>query len=131
LLVGDEVLRFEPLTAEEREPPPLVEHGVRLLGSPWRAPWGRLLQVGEAGATRDVWHLVHAEVVVGRSSGDITFPDDDRVSELHALLRHEDGRSQLEDAGSAAGTFVRIRGERVLQPGDQLRLGEHHLRFET
>jgi pSer/pThr/pTyr-binding forkhead associated (FHA) protein len=69
-------------------------------------------------------------VVIGHSSGDVTFPDDERVSELHALLKREGERARLEDAGSTNGTWVRLRGERELHAGDTLRLGDHTLRFE-
>jgi pSer/pThr/pTyr-binding forkhead associated (FHA) protein len=134
LFVGHEVLRFEALAPEERDPPHVVEHGVRLLGSATRESWGRLRQLTGAGTTRDVWHLSRPEIVLGRSSGDVQFPDDELVSELHAILRRPgagEKTARVEDAGSATGTYLRLRGEQTLRPGDLLRLGELLLRYEA
>src|SRR5207253_260737 len=116
------------LAPEEREPPSLVELGVRLLGSPSREAWGRLRQLTTAGTSRDVFHLVRAEMVLGRSEGDVLFPDDDLVSPHHTAVRRVGSKARLEDLGSTSGTFVRLRGERELKSGDVLRIGEQVLR---
>jgi pSer/pThr/pTyr-binding forkhead associated (FHA) protein len=129
-LVGKEVLRFEPLAPEERDPPSLVEHGVRLFGSAPREAWGRVRQITVAGTTRDVWHLVRPEMVLGREEGDVTFPDDEFMSRRHVALKRAGARARLEDLGSSNGTFVRIRNERVLEAGDVVRMGDQLMRFE-
>jgi pSer/pThr/pTyr-binding forkhead associated (FHA) protein len=131
-IVGKEVMRYEPLAPEERDPPSLVEHGVRLFGSAPREAWGRLRQMTVAGTTRDVWHLCRADVVLGREEGDITFPDDEFMSRRHATVRRAVGaKAKLEDLHSSNGTFVRLRGERELKPGDVVRMGDQLLRFEA
>ncbi len=130
LLVGKELLRFEPLAAEERDPPSLVEHGVRLFGSTPRESWGRLRQLTVAGTTRDVWHMVRPELVLGREEGDVTFPDDEFMSRRHAALRRTGAKVRLEDLQSSNGTFVRVRAEAVLKPGDVIRMGDQLMRFE-
>ena len=89
------------------------------------------VQLTTAGTTRDVYHLVRPEMVLGRSEGDILFSDDDQVSTRHAAFRRVGTRARLEDLGSQSGTFVRLRGERELKTGDVLRLGEQVLRFEA
>ena len=129
-LVGKELLRYEPLAAEERDPPSLVEHGVRIFGSAPREAWGRLRQMTVAGTTRDVWHLTRPELVLGREEGDVTFPDDEFMSRRHAAVKRIGSRARLEDLGSSNGTFVRIRGERELKAGDLLRVGDQLLRYE-
>jgi hypothetical protein len=129
-LVGKELLRFEPCAPEERDPPSLVEHGVRLFGSAPREAWGRLRQLTVAGTTRDVWHLVRPELVLGREEGDVTFPDDEFMSRRHAAVKKVGPKAKLEDLGSSNGTFVRIRADRELKPGDVLRMGDQLLRFE-
>jgi pSer/pThr/pTyr-binding forkhead associated (FHA) protein len=136
ILVGKEVLRFEPLALEERDPPSLVEHGVRIFGSVQREAWGRLRQLTGAGTTRDVWHLTRPELVLGREEGDVTFPDDEYLSRRHATVRRipqgQGSRTaRLEDLGSSNGTFLRLRGEHELKTGDVLRLGDQLLRFEV
>jgi pSer/pThr/pTyr-binding forkhead associated (FHA) protein len=129
-LVGKEVLRFELVPAEEREPPALVEHGVRLFGSAPREAWGRLRQLTVAGTTRDVWHLVRPELVLGREEGDVTFPDDEFMSRRHAALRRQGAKMRLEDLNSSNGTFVRVRADRELRGGDVMRMGDQLLRLE-
>lgn len=129
-LVGKEVLRFEPLAPEERDPPSLVEHGVRYFGSAPREAWGRLRQLTIAGTTRDVWHLSRPELVLGREEGDVTFPDDEFMSRRHAAVKRVGAKARLEDLASSNGTFVRLRGDRELKPGDVLRMGDQLLRFE-
>jgi pSer/pThr/pTyr-binding forkhead associated (FHA) protein len=129
-LVGKELLRYEPLAAEERDPPSLVEHGVRIFGSAPREAWGRLRQMTVAGTARDVWHLTRPELVLGREEGDVTFPDDEFMSRRHAAVKRVGTKARLEDLGSSNGTFVRVRGDRELKPGDLLRLGDQLLRYE-
>jgi pSer/pThr/pTyr-binding forkhead associated (FHA) protein len=88
-------------------------------------------QLTVAGTTRDLWHLTRPELVLGREEGDVTFPDDEFMSRRHAALRKSGQRARIEDLGSSNGTFVRVRGERELKPGDVLRMGDQLLRFET
>jgi len=129
-LVGKELLRYEPLVAEERDPPSLVEHGVRIFGSAPREAWGRLRQLTIAGTARDVWHLTRPELVLGREEGDVTFPDDEFMSRRHAAVKLVGTKARLEDLGSSNGTFVRVRADRELKPGDLLRLGDQLRRYE-
>jgi pSer/pThr/pTyr-binding forkhead associated (FHA) protein len=130
-LVGKELLRFETVGAEERDPPALVEHGVRIFGSAPREAWGRLRQLTVAGTARDIWHLSRPELVLGREEGDVTFPDDEFMSRRHATVKRVGQKARLEDLNSSNGTFVRIRGERELKSGDLLRVGDQLLRFEA
>jgi hypothetical protein len=129
-LVGKELLRYEPLVAEERDPPSLVEHGVRIFGSAPREAWGRLRQLTVAGTSRDVWHLTRPELVLGREEGDVTFPDDEFMSRRHAAVKRVGTKARLEDLGSSNGTFVRVRADRELKGGDLLRIGDQLLRYE-
>jgi pSer/pThr/pTyr-binding forkhead associated (FHA) protein len=130
-LVGKEVIRYEPLAPEERDPPSLVEHGVRIFGTVPREAWGRLRQLTVAGTTRDLWHLTRAELVLGREEGDVTFPDDEFMSRRHAAIKRQAGKARIEDLSSSNGTFLRVRGDRELKPGDVLRMGDQLLRFEA
>ena len=66
-----------------------------------------------------------AEQVLGRERGDILFRDDGYVSGRHARLFADSGRYFIEDLKSSNGSFVRIRGERNIQSGTLLLLGEH------
>lgn len=130
ILVGMEVLRFELISEGERDPSPAVEHGVLVFGTPPKLPWARLRQITTAGICRDVYHLYRAEVVVGRESGDVVFSDDDFMSRMHAAIRNEGGKAWLVDLNSSNGTYVQVDGERALESGDFIRLGDQLLRFQ-
>lgn len=128
--IGRELIRYEPLAPEERDPAPAIEHGVRIFGSTPRESWARLRQLTTAALVRDVWHLSRAEVLLGREEGDIVFPDDEFMSRRHALITRVGGRVRLEDQHSSNGTYVRLRGDRDVLPNDVLRVGDQVLRFE-
>jgi pSer/pThr/pTyr-binding forkhead associated (FHA) protein len=130
ILVGKEVLRFEVLDPEERGQTAAMQHGVRLFGSPLRSPWARLRQIVQSGVARDIYHLCAAEVTLGREEGDLRFSDDEFMSRRHARIANRDGRFEIVDLESSNGTFVRVRGERVLKRGDHLRMGDQLFRFE-
>jgi pSer/pThr/pTyr-binding forkhead associated (FHA) protein len=130
-LVGKQVFRFERLADVERDPAPAIEHGVHLFGTPGRQPWARLVQVTTAGIVRDVYYLTRAETVMGREEGDYVFPDDEFMSRRHVAISESRNRARIEDLGSSNGTYLRLRGERELRPGDMVRLGDQLLRYET
>jgi pSer/pThr/pTyr-binding forkhead associated (FHA) protein len=128
--IGRELIRFESLPSEERDPPPVFEHGVRLFGSTPRESWGRLRQLTSSGTSRDLWHLCRSDVRIGREEGDIVFPDDEFMSRRHAIISRHGNRVRIEDQHSSNGTYVRLRGDRDLHAGDVLRIGDQVLRFE-
>jgi pSer/pThr/pTyr-binding forkhead associated (FHA) protein len=130
-LVGRQLLRFETVATGERTDAPTLVHGVRLLGSPPRACWGRVCELSAGRLPLDVHGLSAAEVVIGRLEGQIRFPDDDLLAARHALIRSVPGAAELCDLGSPGGTFVRLRDRRALDLGDVLRLGAQILRFEA
>jgi len=71
------------------------------------------------------------ETVLGRVTGDITFPDDDYMSGRHARIVRTGNRYVLADEGSRNGTFVRITGDVELKPGDMILVGKQLFRFEV
>ena len=129
-LLGKQVLRFELLSDAEKTLRPAVEHGVVLFGTPVKAPWGRLRQLTAAGTSRDLYHLTRGELTLGREQGDIVFSDDEFLSRRHAQLQFRSNRVTLRDLGSSNGTYVRLRAQHVLSPGEMIRMGDELLRFE-
>jgi len=129
-LLGKQVLRFELLSDAEKALRPAVEHGVVLFGTPVKAPWGRLRQLTAAGTSRDLYHLTRGELTLGREQGDIVFSDDEFLSRRHAQLQFRSNRVTLRDLGSSNGTYVRLRAQHALSPGEMIRMGDELLRFE-
>jgi pSer/pThr/pTyr-binding forkhead associated (FHA) protein len=130
ILIGKQVLRFESVPDAEKTLRPAVEHGMILFGTPLKSPWGRLRQITSAGTSRDVYHLTRSDLVLGREQGDIVFSDDEFMSRRHALLQFRGNRALLSDQGSSNGTYVRLTGQHILEPGQMIRLGDELLRFE-
>jgi hypothetical protein len=93
------------------------------------APKARLLLIVDGEATGDEFEL-KGDTVVGRVDGDITFPHDDYMSGRHASLIRRDGKFVLVDEGSRNGSFVRIKKEAELKPGDFILLGKQLFKFE-
>jgi pSer/pThr/pTyr-binding forkhead associated (FHA) protein len=130
ILVGKQVLRFEEVPDAEKTLRPAVEHGTILFGTPLKSPWGRLRQVTSAGTSRDIYHLSRSDLIIGREQGDIVFSDDEFMSRRHALLQFRGNRALISDQGSSNGTYVRLTGQHILEPGQMIRLGDELLRFE-
>jgi hypothetical protein len=69
---------------------------------------------------------VTGELVIGRENADLTI-DDAEVSRRHVAVRLEGGQLEVEDLGSANGTFVngsRIEGPVKVGGGAKIRVGQ-------
>src|SRR5262249_1268945 len=93
------------------------------LASPLAAPKGRLHLVMEGGQQGEVFEMGD-ETVVGRTNGDITFPHDGFMSGRHARIERRGSSYILTDAGSRNGTFIKIKDEVELKPGDMILIGK-------
>jgi pSer/pThr/pTyr-binding forkhead associated (FHA) protein len=131
--VGGQVLEFRAAEPVEPAAPQVAEDGEEF--------WSRDVQPlafvdiirpdGQAGlrfpiTKRDVT-IFGREGRPGRPV-DVAFPDDSVVSGQHAQIRHQDGKFFLEDLNSRNGTFIRIRGENFIDPGEVLLVGRVLLR---
>lgn len=147
ILVGQQVLRFDVMREGESGLGAASEHGTLLFGSPAAPRYARLSQRTVEGVTRDVYYLRKMETVLGRESGDVVFTEDPFLSRRHAAIRAlgKDGsplappapgakpdvaKFALVDLGSSNGTFLRIRNEIELLPGDQFRVGQQLFRVD-
>ncbi len=130
-LVGHHLIRLENVPAAGREQE-IDGDGVRLFGTPMQPAWGRLTLIGVGGAEAEVYCLRASQIVFGRELGDIIFPTDPFVSWQHAQLAMElrgDAMTVLlTDLRSANGTYLRVRGDVILQPGDMFRVGDQIFR---
>jgi pSer/pThr/pTyr-binding forkhead associated (FHA) protein len=140
-LVGQQVLRFEVVKHAEEGFGVASENGTLVFGTPAAPRYARLSQRTVEGVVRDVFHVRKAETVLGREQGDIVFPDDPFLSRRHCVLRVHGAtpgggsatsrRFTLSDLGSSNGTFLQVREEVRLRPGDHFRIGQQLFRFDT
>lgn len=132
ILLGQQVMRFEVLADTELPLGPATHAGVLVFGTPEVPRIARLVQYTTEGVGRDVHYLYRDETVIGREQGDIVCTDDPFMSRRHAAVSIDRAtrRFVLRDLGSSNGTAIRIRGERVLRPGDQFRIGRHLFRYD-
>ena len=70
-----------------------------------------------------------AATAIGRTEGDVRFPDDQFLSPLHAKLSWEEGRLEVRDLGSRNGTWVFLEAPYRLTDGDVILIGSQVLRF--
>ena len=122
--IGQEIVRFEPLT-----PQPPSPDNVERLGAPSKGYIGRIALVIGREETGNAFPIPEGGVHLGRERGDILFPEDGYVSGLHCRLSWEDGKLLLTDLGSSNGTFVRIKEETEVRSGDVLLMGQQLFRI--
>jgi len=140
-LVGQQVLRFDVVKHAEEGFGIASDNGTLVFGTPAAPRYARLSQRTVEGVVRDVFHVRKAETVLGREQGDIVFPDDPFLSRRHCILRVHGAtpasgsaasrRFTLSDLGSSNGTFLQVREEVRLRPGDHFRIGQQLFRFDT
>ncbi|MBK7830592.1 FHA domain-containing protein [Nannocystis sp.] len=132
-LLGHQLLRLENIPEAGREGAPAAD-GVRGFGTPLQPAWGRLVLLGPGGVEAESHYLRHPQVVFGRELGDIVFPADPFVSWQHAQITMEASGPDtpvsvtLTDLRSANGTYLRARGDVILDPGDMFRVGDQIFR---
>ncbi len=133
LLVGLGVLRFEIVEEAERNLAPQTRNGTRVFGTPPAPRYARLTTQTVEGVARDRHYLARAETVLGREVGDIVFTDDPFMSRRHAAIRRDPNTNKfsIRDLGSSNGTFIALRDEHTLSPGDHIRIGQHLFRLDV
>jgi hypothetical protein len=122
--IGQELLRFDEIA-----PPVPLDDGTDVMGSPNPGYWGRLALIVGRDQDGSAFPLFGESVTLGRERGDILFPEDGYVSGQHARVELRDGRVYLADLNSSNGTFVRVRGERVVKTGGAILMGQQLFRI--
>ena len=122
--IGQEIIRFEPLSPEPPSP-----DGVERLGAPSKGYVGRIALVIGREESGNAFPIPESGVHLGRERGDILFPEDGYVSGLHCRLTWDGQRLFLTDLGSSNGTFVRLTAEADLRTGDVLLMGQQLFRI--
>lgn len=125
--MGQELLRFNLISG-----PRYDETGTDVAGSPNPGFWGRLSLMATRRTDGSAFPLFGEETVLGRERGDILFFDDGYVSGRHAkVCRDAEGLVVLMDLGSSNGTFIRLKGPRIVPYGSMLVLGQQLFRLDT
>lgn len=125
--IGQEILKLERL-----EGPGLSSDGVQRFGSPIDGYVARLSLVIGRDTTGNAFPIPKAGFHLGRERGDVLFPEDGYVSGLHCRLSvAADGTISLTDLGSSNGSFVRLREEHAIAPGDILLMGQQLFRLDA
>ncbi|HEX4385883.1 MAG TPA: FHA domain-containing protein [Myxococcales bacterium] len=125
LRIGRQRLRVEWMPDE---PEALADQPI--WGGPNPGYTARVVQLLEGGGEGDVFPLKTGANMVGRGTGDVSFPSDGYVSSKHATITVGEGVLNVKDLGSANGTFVRVNGEAKVDAGDLLLVGEQILRVD-
>ena len=122
--IGQEIIRFEPLTPLQPSP-----DGVERLGAPAKGYIGRIALITGRDTTGNAFPVPEAGIHLGRERGDVLFPEDGYVSGLHCQLEYQGGKLTLTDFGSSNGTFIRLRAEVEVVTGDVLLMGQQLFRI--
>ena len=70
-------------------------------------------------------------VTIGRTEGDLTFPDDSSIYSPHARFFFQEGRAIVEDLSQAGGIFIRLKGVLTLENNDIIVMGGQLFRFDS
>lgn len=126
LRLGQEVLHFQSLKDFPVDPELSTQ-----VGSSLGSVWGRVARIsGPKNDASTAFLLWKDEHTIGRERGDFTFPDDGFVSGLHARIFRKDGHVYVEDLKSSNGTYLKIKGSRVVPNGALLLLGKQPFRVQ-
>jgi pSer/pThr/pTyr-binding forkhead associated (FHA) protein len=71
-------------------------------------------------------------LTIGKALCDFCYPQDEELASRHCELSPSPAGALLRDLSGGLGTYVRIpaRAERLLRPGDRVRVGQHILQVE-
>lgn len=130
VLIGSQIIRFRRLGYPGPHPP--EADSTRRMGSVTPPVDVAVLeQLRADGSVRDTFHLSPGRnAMLGRESGDWTFPYDQTMSGRHAEIVSEDIEFFVHDAGSRNGVAMAVRGDRELRPGQRFLMGDQVLKVE-
>jgi pSer/pThr/pTyr-binding forkhead associated (FHA) protein len=89
----------------------------------------RLSLLDEEGRVLREFAIDREHTVVGRTTGDVCFGDDETLSPEHAVLTWKENALIVRDLGSANGSWLFITAPHVLTDGDVLLVGSQVIRF--
>ncbi len=102
----------------------------RVSTTPGQQP-ARLVVVGRDGVEGQSFPILGDHLSLGRTHGEVVFPDDAFMSPAHARVERVGDGFVLVDTGSINGIFLRINGVSAVYPGDLFMIGHQLLRLDT
>jgi hypothetical protein len=129
-LGGELRLGRQRLLLEAVPAPAAAEDGTVAWGSPDPGYRLRIIQLLDGGMRGAAFPLREGDNLLGRETGDITFPTDGFVSGRHAVLKARGERLVVRDVGSSNGTFLRLTSAVFVDSGDQFLIGRELVRVE-
>lgn len=128
-IAGEQLFRLDPAPPEPRLQD--RQQDTYFYASPmWQADF-RIVQLLNNGTEGAVFCSRDGRVEIGRGRSDMVFPSDIYMSGQHAVVeRRENGEIYLVDNDSKNGTYLRANGERAINHGDYVFVGQQLLRVE-
>ncbi|MGI9101439.1 MAG: adenylate/guanylate cyclase domain-containing protein [Terriglobales bacterium] len=108
--------------------PPVASHTIMAAAGPGLKLPTFVLEHVVAGSGGRKWELKGKKLTIGQTTGDVTFPDDGRMAEVHARFSADVGQLLVEDL-SDYGVFVRLVATYTLQENDVILMGTQMLRL--
>ncbi len=121
-----------PVQARSSYVPESLKGRQREAGSSLRTKAPRtvaLVSINEDGTDGRRVILQKTPTVIGRM-GDVGFPNDVFLSPQHTALEVDEDGVIARDMGSLNGTYIKLRGDIGLNPGDSFLMGRQVLRFD-
>ena len=135
ILMGRQMFRFrtaEAAAKEAKDKPPAKPADKGPDKGPdkgkEKVPPAELIRIMAGGVEENHYFLQEGENILGRTRGNVTFPDDAYLSSQHARVLVKDGNGKIEDMGAANGTFVGVRDRVTMEDGDIILIGHQLLR---
>jgi pSer/pThr/pTyr-binding forkhead associated (FHA) protein len=102
----------------------IMPHGSK--GRPWFA-----LRVVRTDGGREAVVEISGDALTCGKDADLKLPDDPFVSPVQARFFFSGDKLAVEDVGGGNGVFLRVRDEREIPPGGELRVGRQRLVAES
>src|SRR5205085_12207211 len=90
----------------------------------------KLQQVRNDGSKGVEYTLTRAQTLVGKSEGELTFPQDAKMNPRHAILSIQDGKLFIEPLAESPAFFSLISPYR-LREGDVIKMGKQSFQFHA
>ena len=93
------------------------------------APNVKLRHIRKDGSSGELYALKNGKLSVGKSQGDLQYPNDPTLAPLHARFIWDSGQLFVEDLSEGRGVFIRLIATYTLQDGDTVLMGKQLLEF--